>query len=176
MSNFSRLRTRVRGELTPPEVRRGLLADDRLVAWATTPDGAFVVASRTGLRLPDGRLLGWDHIDKAVWQALSLALTEAVEVAPGIAEDLPPVTLTLADPRDLPAAVRERVTHSVAFTAHNRLPGGSGVRVVGRRVAGQDGLAWSVRYDDPGQRLDAGSQAAAEQMLAAARASMTLAE
>jgi len=42
--------------------------------------------------------------------------------------------------------VRTRVTRSVAYTAHHPLPVG-GVRVVGRRVSGVDGLSWAVRYD-----------------------------
>ena len=40
------------------------------------------------------------------------------------------------------------MTRSVAYTMHHPLaPGGAGVRVVARRVAGVDGLSWAVRYD-----------------------------
>jgi hypothetical protein len=38
------------------------------------------------------------------------------------------------------------VTRSVAYTSHHALPAG-GVRIVGRRVTGLDGLSWAVRYD-----------------------------
>ena len=48
--------------------------------------------------------------------------------------------------RDLPDQVRTRVTRSVAYTTHHPMPTG-GVRVVGRRVSGQNGLSWAVRYD-----------------------------
>jgi hypothetical protein len=60
--------------------------------------------------------------------------------------DAPPVTFLLLDPGELPDQVRTRVTRSVAYTAHHPLPVG-GVRVVGRRVSGVDGLSWAVRYD-----------------------------
>jgi len=46
----------------------------------------------------------------------------------------------------VPDQVRTRVTRSVAYTVYHRLQVG-GVRVVGRRVSGADGLSWSVRYD-----------------------------
>jgi hypothetical protein len=49
--------------------------------------------------------------------------------------------------------VRTRVTRSVAYTSHHPLPVG-GVRVVGRRVSGVDGLSWAVRYDS-GTPVDA---------------------
>jgi hypothetical protein len=57
------------------------------------------------------------------------------------------VSVNLGDPGDVPATVRERVTKSVAYTAHHPLPTG-GLRVVARRVAGVNGVAWHVRYDD----------------------------
>jgi hypothetical protein len=34
----------------------------------------------------------------------------------------------------------------VAFTSHHPMNSG-GVRVVGRRVSGENGLSWAVRYD-----------------------------
>lgn len=172
MSRLDRFRRR----RPPPEALRGLAPADRLLAWGLTADQAVVAASVRGLRLPGGRLLAWHGIDKAAWRSPDLTLTEAVEVAPGVAESRPPVVLVLADPGDLPAVVRSRVTGSVAYTAHHRLPAGGGVRVVARRIAGQDGLAWSLRYDDAVDGHDAGSQAAAEQLLAAARASLTPAQ
>jgi hypothetical protein len=58
-----------------------------------------------------------------------------------------PVSVALAQPGDVPAEVRTRVTRSVAFTAHHPLSLG-GVRVVARRVPGVNGLAWHVRYDE----------------------------
>lgn len=176
MSVLARLRTRLRRDAPPAAVVRALDRDDRLLAWATTADGGVVVASRAALRLPDGRALPWHRIDKAVWRDAALTLTESVEVAPGVAESLPPLLVPLDVARDLPSVVRSRVTRSVAFTSYDRLPGGSAVRVVARRVAGQDGLDWSLRFDHPDARHDPGALAAAEQLLAAARTDMTLPE
>ena len=85
-----------------------------------------------------------------------------------MADDVP-VVLTLSDPRDVPARVRERVTRSVAYTRHHPLPDG-GVRVVGRRVAGADGLTWHVRYDESTDRDDPEIRAATDSFVAAASA------
>ena len=52
----------------------------------------------------------------------------------------------LLEPGDVPHAVRARVTRSVAVTSHHPVPGGA-VRVVARRVPGENGLTWTVRYD-----------------------------
>ena len=57
------------------------------------------------------------------------------------------MVVALTGPDDVPAEVRERVTRSVAYTAHHPLPGG-GVRVVARHVPGVDGVVWHVRYDE----------------------------
>jgi hypothetical protein len=59
------------------------------------------------------------------------------------------------------------VTRSVAFTAHHPLPSG-GVRVVARRVAGRDGLAWHVRYDDGTDVADPAVLAATAELVAEA--------
>jgi hypothetical protein len=60
--------------------------------------------------------------------------------------DAPVVSYLLLEPNEVPEQVRTRVTRSVAYTSHHPLPVG-GVRVVGRRVSGVDGLSWAVRYD-----------------------------
>ena len=56
------------------------------------------------------------------------------------------MSFLLLEPNEVPEQVRARVTKSVAYTSHHPLPAG-GVRVVGRRVSGVDGLSWAVRYD-----------------------------
>ena len=60
--------------------------------------------------------------------------------------DSPVQNVLLLDPGSVPEQVRSRVTGSVTYTAHHRLPGG-GVRVAARKVSGVDGLTWTVRYD-----------------------------
>jgi hypothetical protein len=135
----------------PADAGVTLEPDERVIAFARTPEGAYAVATNRGLRLParDGRL-GWHEIHKAVWSGRELAVTPAAVVAEraGFTEvaDRPVERVLLLDPGTVPEQVRSRVTGSVSYTAHHRLPGG-GVRVVARKVSGVDGLTWTVRYD-----------------------------
>ncbi|MFI5491744.1 hypothetical protein [Actinoplanes sp. NPDC051859] len=137
----------------PAPLRPALEPDERILAWAYVGEAgdAVLVATNRGLWLPDGRLLGWHEIHKAAWSGRELRITPA-EVAverPGytVLIDAPILGFLLLDPRELPDQVRTRVTRSVAYTSHHPLPPNGGVRVVGRRVSGVNGLTWSVRYD-----------------------------
>ena len=134
----------------PSALRPALEADERVLAWAATGDDMAVVATNRGLWLPDGRRLGWHEIHKAAWSGRELRITPA-EVAEDrddytVQVDGPVQSFLLLEPGDLPDQVRTRVTRSVAYTSHHPLTAG-GVRVVGRRVSGQNGLSWAVRYD-----------------------------
>ncbi len=109
-----------------------------------------------GLWLPGRSRLGWHQVHKATWSGSRLTVIPSVPVGEGVGEDGSvytvmaddaPVVVNLSDPDQVPFTVRQRVTNSVAYTAHYPLPAG-GVRVVARRVAGVDGVAWHVRYDD----------------------------
>jgi hypothetical protein len=144
----------------PAERRPALEPDERVLAWAATGEAdtaPVVVATNRGLWLPDGARLGWHEIHKAAWSGRELRLTpaEVAEERPGytVLVDAPVREFLLLDPGELPDQVRARVTRSVAYTSHHPLPAG-GVRVVGRRVSGQDGLSWAVRYDS-GTPVDA---------------------
>lgn len=135
----------------PAADRPALDPEERVLSWArTASDGVLVVTNR-GLWLPGGELrLGWHEVHKAVWSGQELTITPAEVVAErdgyAVVADRPVRSYRLPDPGDVPHQVRARVTRSVAYTAHHRLPGG-GVRVVARRVSGVDGLTWTVRYD-----------------------------
>ena len=151
MSIFRR-RRKVPAELRPP-----LDSGERILAWAAAGEDAVVVATNLGLWLPERGRLGWHEVHKAAWSGRELRITpaEVAEVRPDYAVlvDAPVVTYLLLEPGELPDQVRTRVTRSVAYTAHHPLPVG-GVRVVGRRVTGVDGLSWAVRYDS-GTPVDA---------------------
>jgi hypothetical protein len=97
----------------------------------------------------------------------------SVEEAEGYAimADDAAVEVVLSDPGDVPVRVRERVTRSVAYTRHHPLTPGGGVRVVGRRVPGADGLAWHVRYDEGTDREDPDVRAATAELVGAASSS-----
>jgi hypothetical protein len=137
----------------PAELRPALEPGERVLAWTGVGEGRALVATNRGLWLPGGpahHRLGWHEIHKAAWSGRELRVipAEVAEVREDYAVlvDAPPVTFLLLDPGELPDQVRTRVTRSVAYTAHHPLPVG-GVRVVGRRVSGVDGLSWAVRYD-----------------------------
>ncbi|PWU53170.1 hypothetical protein DLJ46_01715 [Micromonospora globispora] len=162
----------------PPADRPPLAPDERMLAWAAAGNGegdGVVVASNLGLWLPGrGHRLGWHDILKAVWSGRELTVTPAERVTERdgylVVADCPAETYLLLDPGELPHQVRARVTRSVAYTAHHEVPGGGG-RIAARRVAGVDGLTWTVRYD-PGTSADDEAVAAeTDRLVAAARAS-----
>jgi hypothetical protein len=137
----------------PADRRPALESGERVLAWAQIGAGdtaPVIVATNRGLWLPEGTRLGWHEIHRAAWSGRELRLTpaEVAEEREGYAVlvDAPVRDYLLLDPGELPDQVRARVTRSVAYTAHHPLPVG-GVRVVGRRVSGSDGLTWAVRYD-----------------------------
>lgn len=134
----------------PSALRPALGPEERVVAWAPLADDQALVATNHGLWLPDGRKLGWHEIHKAAWSGRELRITpaEMAEDRPeyAVLADGPVLTYLLLEPGQLPDQVRTRVTKSVGYTSHHPLSAG-GVRVVGRRVPGRNGLSWAVRYD-----------------------------
>lgn len=151
-------------------------AGERAVSWGYLEGGRSVLATQRGLWVPvdgDGsaahRRIDWYRVNKATWTGGVLAVVEAAEVAPGVIEDGHTVPLRLTEPRDLPPTVRTRVDQSVAYTTHHPLPPVGGVRVVARRVSGQDGLLWMVRYDEGTDPDDPDVAMLTEAMLADAR-------
>jgi hypothetical protein len=159
MGSFLRRRPKL-----PAALRPALESEERVLTWAPTADDKALVATNLGLWLPDGssrpaaedpstrpmRRLGWHEIHKAAWSGRELRITPS-EVAEERNEyqvlvDGPVAGFLLLEPGELPDQVRTRVTKSVAYTSHHPLSAG-GVRVVGRRVPGKNGLSWSVRYD-----------------------------
>jgi hypothetical protein len=148
----------------PPAAITGLLArDDRVVSWAPVADGAAVLASRFGLWWPadaGARLIGWQHVDKAVWKDGTLTVTEAEVFDDLVLVDLAPVSAVIDEPRDLPPAIKARVEASVARSELGQLTVGS-ARFVARRVPGRDGLTWWARLepgtpDSPELRAEVG--------------------
>lgn len=149
----------------PPGGTYGPLSDgERVLGWATTDDGATVVATSCGVWWPgdDGlRRLPWHEIQKATWSGDTLVLLLGEEVEPGVVRDGTRWSVRLAEPANVPEVVRARVTRSVVHSSHHPLPGGGGVRVVARRVSGEDGLTWLVRFDTETDRADPAARAAA---------------
>jgi hypothetical protein len=145
MGSFLRRRPRLPAALKP-----ALESEERVLTWAPIAEDRALVATNLGLWLPDGKRLGWHEIHKAAWSGRELRITPS-EVAEerddyAVLVDGPVLGFLLLEPGQLPDQVRTRVTKSVAYTSHHQLNAG-GVRVVGRRVPGRNGLTWSVRYD-----------------------------
>jgi hypothetical protein len=144
--SFLRRRPKLAEALRPP-----IEPEERVLAWAAvSSDEQVVVVTNRGLWLPGRGRLGWHEIHKAAWSGRELRVTpaEVAEERPGYAVliDAPVLSYLLLEPGEVPDQVRTRVTRSVGYTTHHPLPVG-GVRVVGRRVSGVDGLSWAVRYD-----------------------------
>jgi hypothetical protein len=131
----------------PARLRPALGPEERVLAWAPVGDDQALVATNHGLWLPEGRRLGWHEIHKVAWSGRELRVTPAeVRDDYAVLVDGPVVGFLLLEPGEVPDQVRTRVTRSVAYTSHHPMPTG-GVRVVGRRVPGENGLSWAVRYD-----------------------------
>jgi hypothetical protein len=131
----------------PVEMTQLLDADERMVSFADTADGAVVVATSRGLwwPFPSGpRRIGWHLIDKAVWRDGVLTVTEAEVVNELLLVERDPVSLALEVPRNLPPTVRKRVQNSVMRSELAAVPGGA-ARFVARRVPGINGISWWAR-------------------------------
>jgi hypothetical protein len=172
-----------RRQKPPAEATARLDRDERVVSWAPAA-GGVVVATPLGLWLPGvPDRLPWHLIDKATWRAPVLTLVSAVDPGDGALVEQPPRSVRLEQPRDIPETVRVRIERAIAFTRHHPLPGAEGseatgvrrgVRVVGRRVPGVDGVSWQVVFDAGVDRDDPAVRAAASAYVDQARAELGL--
>lgn len=122
---------------------------------------------------PPYERVSWHLINKATWRSPTLTLIEVEDLGElegaQVMGERAPRSVRVAIPRALPQEVRQRVTRSVRYSAHHSLAPTGGVRVVARRVPGQDGLVWRLHFDpgtdadDPLLREQAGRLLAAAQ-------------
>ena len=148
-----------RRQKLPDEVRSQLdvIPKERILAWADDGGGRLVVSSETALHLqrnpPDYTRLSWDQIETARYGEglLTVVLVPALDSAT--------LRIPVGDVRDLPVAVRDRVTASVVVDRFVAIDGERGARIVARRNA--DGsLSWRLDLDPVlAGRPDAVSQA-----------------
>jgi hypothetical protein len=138
-----------RRETPPAEALARLPTNERVLSWGDVASGGVVLATPRGLWWPgaDGaRLIGWQHVDKAVWRDGRLTVIEAEVLDDLLLLDRPPMSVELSTPRDLPAAVRKRVEANVV-RSELRAVGCGQARFVARRVPGRDGVVWWVRLE-----------------------------
>ena len=161
----------------PADAVAKLDRDERVVSWASTPEGVAVVATPLGVWLPGpagAERIAWHLVDKAIWRDGTLTLVAATDAGDGVLIEQPPRSVRLSVPHDLPRTVRARVERSIAFTRYHRLPSGGGVRVVGRRVPGSDGLTWQLVFDTGVDSSDPDVRAVATGLVEHARAEVGL--
>lgn len=120
-----------------PASVRALPVLERRLAWGVCVDGtALVVTAHAfyggGLRLP------WVEIQRAGWAAPVLTVVETSEVEGAGAVHV----FEVAEDRQLAEAVQACMTSSVAWSDLRGLGSVGSVRLVGRRVPGQELLTW----------------------------------
>jgi hypothetical protein len=149
------LRRLLGGDGLPDGFAGRLEPDERVLATASTADGAHLVVTSWGMWIPDRdgiRRVGWHLVSRAVWRNGALALVEADEVedlaGAVLLADRPARRFRLAEPGRLPEAVHARVEGSIRSRHHRDLPGG-GAWFVQRKVPGRDGTVLQIR-PDPG--------------------------
>jgi hypothetical protein len=159
----------LRRRATPPAVKDLVLPErERRLAWALTEQGEPVVATGQSLVLPDGTVLPWGGIEKALWRTPELTVTESAEVEGAGRQHV----FRFAEANELPRVVYARVTASVAWQRHERLSPAGGVRLVGRRRPTGDDLAWQLVFDRDTDLTDPLVREQAEQLLTAAQRSI----
>ncbi len=138
-----------RRDKPPAAALAGLEHGERVLSFADTDHDAVVLATPRGVWWPDPdgpRLIGWQHVDKAVWRDGVLSIVEADIVDDVLLVDRPAVAVGLRRPRDLPPVLRQRIEHNIVHREVVSVPGGA-VRFVGRREPGKDGVVWWARLE-----------------------------
>ena len=151
----------------------GVPTGERVIAWGIgegqDPDGSHVVATdqalyeqRTGIRL------AWQDVIKGTWEQPDFIIDYQGIGGPRR------VRIHLDDPRELPAAVRDRVTDTVVISEYREITEDAGAHFVARRApgGGLDGIGWSVVFDAGIDPADPDMRARADRVLAELRASL----
>jgi len=151
----------------------GISAGERVLAWgigdANSPKDSYVVATSEGLyeqrthtRIP------WAAVIKGTWEQPDFVVT--TETSEGVQR----LRIRLANARDLPAAVRDRVTGTVVVSEHVEFDEGAGAQLVARRdpTGGVEDIRWSIVFDAGLDPTDARLRSLADSALAELRGSL----
>ena len=150
----------LRRRRVPAAVRESLRRErgERVITYAVTRDGRYVVATGRALYLPGDVRLPWEQVHQATWHGGWLYVQETSTLDARGGEH----HLRLDDPGRLPEAVRERVSATILVNQYARLTGDHGVRVVARRSPTGTETTWTLVFDaeldphDPALRTAAG--------------------
>jgi len=150
-----------------PAAAVALAPGERVLVRVRTGDESWVVGTDRALHLSDGAVLGWHQIDQARW----LDVHKALEVVTLPAGSTPAMSyrIEIPVPGLLPELVRERVTSNIVASERVLLTGRAGARIVARRVPGEEGVRWSVIYDEGVPSSDPDVQTAARDAVARLR-------
>jgi hypothetical protein len=123
-----------------------LRPDERVLAWATGPQGEWILGSNLALHVPEPggghRRIGWEEMERADWQRDTDRLA-VVEVSDWGRPERTTV-LQVDEPGHLLELLRERVTKSVVYRMYAPVRRSAGLSVVGRRSpTGHGPVSWS---------------------------------
>jgi len=151
----------------------GIGPRERVLAWgvgdAAQPEDSYVVATDAGLYGQRGDLrIPWERVIKGTWEQPDFVLT--IEGPNGAQR----TRIRLAEPRDLPAAVRDRVMDTVVASEYTELGEGYGAQLVARRApgGGVEDISWSIVFDAGLDPTDPRLRQEADRALADIRASL----
>jgi hypothetical protein len=143
-----------------PAAVKDLKTDERRLAWGITADGFPIVATPSSLYLGD-ESLPWTQVERISWKPSTLTIIEVAEVE-GTGRTR---RFELAEDARLAETIRARVTSSVAWSDRRALYPSGAVRLVGRRVPGQDLLEWQQVFEPGTDPQDPFLRAQVDQMV-----------
>ena len=147
-----------------PDAVGSLVTDGRRLAWALTGTGVPLVATPSSLYVGSERL-PWSQVERVLWRPPTLTLVEVSEVqGSGRTRGW-----DLADDHRLAETIRAQVTSSIGWSDRRALHPQGGVRLVGRRVPGQEVLEWQLVFERATDATDPQLRAQAGQLLEALR-------
>jgi hypothetical protein len=151
------------GEPLPDDADVSLGRNERVLTYGRLADGRYAAATEFGLRIGGAPPVfhPWHEVDHARWTDDGTLDLEPLDGAP--------VRYRFADPRGVPAAVREQVTLSVAISERHPIDGPYGARIVARRDAATGRVIWSAIVDAELDANDPAVRERAEQILHAVR-------
>jgi hypothetical protein len=151
----------------------GIPDGERVIAWGigdiNDPENSLVVATDQALYdMRSGSRIAWQNVIKGTWEQPDFVIDFQGESGPRR------LRIRLEDPRDLPAAVRDRVTDTVVISEYRELTEDAGAHFVARRSpgGGLDGIGWSVVFDAGLDPDDPGLRSKADEVLGELRASL----
>lgn len=158
-----------------PQIREsmGIPEDERVIAFgvgdSVDVDHTYVVATDEALYdQRSGTRIAWQDVIKGTWEQPEFVIDFHGQSSPQR------LRVRMDDPREIPAAVRDRVTDTVVISEYRELGEGVGAHFVARRSpgGGLDEIRWSVVFDAGVDPTDPTLRSRADYVLAELRASL----